>query len=114
MPRKGMLINYGYCTGCHSCEVACRIEHDYPDDQGGIIVKQVGPWEYAPDHYQYDFVPIITDQCDQCAERLSEGKDPFCVHHCQAIVMSYGDIDELAHNAPENSKSTLYFFAEQR
>ncbi|HBT95151.1 MAG TPA: oxidoreductase, partial [Coriobacteriia bacterium] len=23
---KGILINYEYCTGCHSCEVACRNE----------------------------------------------------------------------------------------
>ena len=21
---KGILINYDYCTGCHSCEVACK------------------------------------------------------------------------------------------
>ena len=21
---EGILINYEYCTGCHSCEVACK------------------------------------------------------------------------------------------
>ena len=25
--RRGLLIDYYYCTGCRSCEVACDIEH---------------------------------------------------------------------------------------
>lgn len=111
MSRKGMLINYDYCTGCHSCEVACRVEHGFPDDQGGIAVMQVGPWEYAPDQFEYAFMPVITDQCDQCKDRLAEGKDPMCVHHCQAAVMTYGDAAELGKEAPEGSKSVVYVFA---
>ncbi|GHT79865.1 oxidoreductase [Actinomycetota bacterium] len=108
MSRKGILINYDYCTGCHSCEVACRTEHNYKDNEGGIIVSQIGPWEYAEDKYQYSFVPAITDQCDQCAKRVDAGKLPTCVHHCQAYVMEYGDVVELAGKAVENSKSLLY------
>ena len=23
----GLLINYEFCTGCHSCEVSCQMEH---------------------------------------------------------------------------------------
>ena len=57
MARKGMLINYDYCTGCHTCEVACRVEHGFPDDQGGVAVAQTGPWEYAPDRYQFRACP---------------------------------------------------------
>jgi len=30
MPRDGLLIEYGYCTGCQSCVVACKQEHDHP------------------------------------------------------------------------------------
>ena len=26
MSKRAMLINYKYCTGCHSCEVSCRKE----------------------------------------------------------------------------------------
>lgn len=111
MSRKGMLINYDYCTGCHSCEVACRVEHGFADDEGGIAVRQVGPWEYAPDVFQYSFMPVITDQCDQCQARLNEGKDPTCVHHCQAKVMAYGEVESLEKEAPEGSKSVIYCFA---
>ena len=76
MARKGMLINYDYCTGCHTCEVACRVEHGFPDDQGGVAVAQTGPWEYAPDRYQFSYLPVLTDQCDQCAERREAGRIP--------------------------------------
>lgn len=110
MGRKGILINYDYCSGCHSCEVACRVEHDFPDDQGGVIVSQVGPWRYGEDQYQYAYAPVITDMCDQCAERLEAGKDPTCVHHCQALVMQYGEVEELATSAPQGSKSMLFIF----
>ena len=48
-------------------------------------------------------------QCDQCAARLEEGKDPMCVHHCQAFVMRYGDAAELAKGVEEGSKSVLYY-----
>ncbi len=110
MTRNGLLINYDYCTGCHSCEVACRVEHGFSDDEGGIAVKQVGPWEYAADEFQYSFMPVITDQCDQCASRLEEGKDPTCVHHCQAQVMAYGNAADLQAQVPVGSKSVIYYF----
>lgn len=110
MMRTGMLINYDYCTGCHSCEVACRVEHGFADDEGGVIVKQVGPWEYAPDEFQYSFIPVITDQCDQCEARVTAGKAPTCVHHCQANVMAFGDAAALQDLVPEGSKSVIYQF----
>ena len=109
MTRRGILINYDYCTGCHSCEVACRVEHGYPDDQGGVIVRQIGPWEYATDRYQYSFMPIITEQCDQCRGRIEQDKDPMCVHHCQSFVMKYGDVDELSDSVSDCSKHVLYY-----
>ena len=28
MARYGILVDYDYCTGCHTCEVACQQEHD--------------------------------------------------------------------------------------
>ena len=40
MAKYGLLINYDYCTGCHSCEVACQQEHDFPEDKCGIKVTE--------------------------------------------------------------------------
>ena len=63
MAKKGLLIDYYYCTGCRSCEVACDIAHGYPVGQFGIKVAKTGPWEYAPDKWQLSYVPVPTDQC---------------------------------------------------
>lgn len=54
MSRKGLLIDYEYCTGCHSCEVACKQEHGL--GAGPRLVRVI---EDAP-----DFTPI---HCHHCA-----------------------------------------------
>lgn len=104
----GLLINYGYCTGCHSCEVSCQMEHDLPIDRWGIKLSKTGPWEIEDGRYQYDFVPVPTDQCNLCAERTVKGKKPLCVLHCQASVMQYGPVSELAASIDGTEKSVLF------
>ena len=79
---NGLLIDYNFCTGCHSCEMACKAEHGFdqlPD----------GSWEY-------NFIPTPTDRCDLCAERVEEGRLPTCVHHCQGLCMYFGPVEDLA------------------
>ena len=36
MTEYGLLIDYHYCTGCLSCEVACQQEHNHPAGKSGI------------------------------------------------------------------------------
>lgn len=93
--QYGLLIDYEFCTGCHSCETACKVEHDLPQGQWGIKLTQIGPTEIAPDKWDFHFVPVPTGLCDLCADRVAEGRWPTCVHHCQAQVMEYGSVDEL-------------------
>ena len=92
----GLLINYEYCTGCHSCEMACNVEHDIPLGHWGIKMVEIGPWQIEPKVWQNDCVPIPTDECNLCAERLEKGKKPTCVKHCQSLCMEYGTVEELA------------------
>ncbi len=108
MAEYGLLIDYDWCTGCHTCEVACQMEHSLPPDQWGIKLTEVGPWEYAPEKWQYAYMPVPTDQCDLCARRTAEGKLPTCVHHCQAQCIHYGPLDELAKKLPGKTKQTLF------
>ena len=108
MASKGLFIDYEFCTGCHACEIACQVEHGFPVGQCGVYVAEVGPWQIEGDHYQFDYVPIPTDQCDMCADRLELGKKPTCVHHCQAKVMKYGDIDELAADMHAKTKVVTF------
>ncbi len=84
------------------------MEHAFPPDQWGIKLTEVGPWEYAPEMWQYTYMPVPTDQCDLCVNRTSEGKLPTCVHHCQAQCIEYGPLEELAKKLPSKTKQTLY------
>ena len=44
MAKNGILVDYQYCTGCYSCEVACQSELDLALGQWGVKVMQNGPW----------------------------------------------------------------------
>lgn len=96
MSRNGILVDYQYCTGCYSCEVACQAEHELPLEQWGVKVMQNGPWPIREadgtptDRFVYDFIPSFTRICDLCAARQAKGKLPSCVFHCQAKCMEFG------------------------
>jgi len=97
---KGILVNYDYCTGCHSCEVACKKELDLPKGEFGIKVEEVGPFQYSTrpgleGTWEWTYMPVITQACDMCASRTAEGKMPMCVQHFQAWCMYYGEAEEL-------------------
>ena len=114
MERKGLLIDYYYCTGCRSCEVACAMELGIPVGQYGIKVHEVGPWEYGEHgggqkEWQLSYVPVPTDQCDLCEERVAAGKQPSCVHNCQADAMRYGTLEELAEYMGDSSHQVMFF-----
>ena len=110
---KGILINYEYCTGCHSCEVACKKHLDLPVGEYGIKLTEIGPFEYSknekgPDKWEWSWLPVLTKACNMCDERVSKGKMPMCVQHCQAWCMYYGDIDDLTKKMKSNTRFALF------
>ena len=97
MSTNGLLIDYEFCTGCHSCEVACKNEHNLPIGQWGIKLADDGPRRIAnSEKWEFNHFPLLTSLCNLCGERVAKGKKPSCVHHCQAQVMEYGSVEELA------------------
>ena len=106
MAKYGLLINYDYCTGCHSCEIACQQEHDFPAGKNGIIVT-----EHVYETFKkvcIDNVPFPTDLCDLCINKNRAGEEPACVKHCQARCMKFGFIDKLAKEMEERTKMVLF------
>ena len=93
MTKYGILIDYEWCTGCHSCEFACQMEHQYPVGQTGILVNEIGPWKIEE---------------DVCAARTEMGKLPTCVSHCQAKCMEYGTLEELSAKLTEKPKQAVF------
>lgn len=108
MARNGLLVDYEWCTGCHSCEFACQMEHGLPVGQTGILVTEVGPWKIEGDTWQYAYMPVPTDQCDLCAARVGLGKAPTCVQHCQAKCLEYGPVDVLSAKLAAKPKQAVY------
>lgn len=106
MPRNGLLINYEYCTGCHTCEVACKQEHNYPVGIGGISVSEF--MTKSPDKIHIDYIPFPTRFCDLCAERIKRKEPPACVKHCQAACMMYGAITKLAKAMEDKPRSVIF------
>ena len=92
--RQILVVDYEYCSGCHTCEIACQQEHGMDPDKYGIKLTQIGPDEIKPRKWQFEFLPIPTDRCDICANRQAKGKLPSCVQHCQAGCLYLRDADD--------------------
>ena len=105
---NALFINYEWCSGCHTCEVACKVEHNLPEGQFGIKLVQDGPRKLPNGKWEYINLPIPTSLCDLCEERVTEGRLRKCVHHCQAGIMNYGTVEEMSELAAEHPNSVIF------
>jgi len=97
---SALLIDRAWCTGCQSCEIACRNEHGWDLDTYGIRVEQLGPAKMSGQEI-WDYIPVISSFCDMCEDRVANGGIPTCALHCLANVIHYGEPEELARMAAE-------------
>ncbi len=106
---KALLVDYAWCTGCHACEVACQNENGFPAEKLGIEVKKIGPYPLntSEKKWQYDFFVAPTAFCNGCARRMSKGKRPSCVQHCQTACIEVGELSELLPKA-DGPKKVLF------
>lgn len=108
---QGILVDYEWCSGCHTCEMACTVEltHDYPEGHCGIKVHHEGLYQITSEKWNDIYFPVFTDLCDRCAMRMAEGaSEPTCVKHCQAQVLKFGDIETLSRELAAKPKQSLY------
>jgi Fe-S-cluster-containing dehydrogenase component len=108
MSDLALLVDYQYCTGCHSCELACRNEKGLPLEQWGIKLHENGPWELAANKWEWDYIPTPTSACDLCAERVGRGEKAACELHCLANVIEVGPLGALASKFAGQKKKVLY------
>lgn len=109
MATYGLMIDNEYCTGCHTCEIACRNELELPMGQWGIKLLELGPWKKLDGRWETKFVPVPTTYCDLCSERVSSGGIPSCALHCLANVIEYGTLEELAKKMEERGSQCSVF-----
>ncbi|HSW58407.1 MAG TPA: hypothetical protein VLH15_08405 [Dehalococcoidales bacterium] len=107
MPKKALLIEYEFCTGCNTCQVACKQEHNYPVGKGGIHLNQINT-TLPDERLRIDYLPFPTAYCDLCASRVRKGEQPACVKHCQAQVIEYGPVTDLAKKMDKKSHCVMF------
>ncbi len=107
MSENGLLIDYDYCTGCYSCEVACQQEHGFRAGKLGIKVTEY-ILDGSTDKPAIYYLPFPTNHCNLCAQRTKNGEDPSCVKHCQAECMTYGPLEEMVQQMKKQPKTVLF------
>ena len=96
MEEYGILIDYEYCTGCHTCEVACKQEHGREAGRdGGVKVIEI-LHDFGNGRLDLINLPVFTKMCILCRPRVKKGQKPACVHHCMAGCLEFGIIEELS------------------
>ena len=116
---KGILVNYEYCTNCHSCEVACKKHLDLKKGEFGIKVSEVGPYQYVDgqgkgkDRWEWYFIPSLTKACDMCSDRTEQGKMPLCQQSCQAWCLYFGEVEDLVKKIDDDTRWVLLTKSEQ-
>jgi len=106
-PRKGLLIDYEYCTGCKACVVACAQEYGWPAGMGGMRVME-NIQKLPKDKAYLTFIPFPTESCVLCAGRVAKGLKPACVQHCLANVIRHGEVEELAKEMAKKPRMVLW------
>ena len=102
--NNAILIDYGWCSGCHSCELACRNELGLGLDEWGIKVLEDQPRQNSDGSWHWDYIAVPTELCNGCASRVEEGKLPACVQTCQGKVLYYGTPEEMLDKAANGSE----------
>lgn len=105
--RYGLLIDYEFCTGCYTCQVACQQEHRWPEGMSGIRVMEVVQ-ELPKGRHWLAYIPFPTELCILCPDRVKEGLEPACVAHCMAGCMKFGQVEDLAKELARKPRQVLW------
>lgn len=109
MSKKGLLINYQWCTGCHACEIATKNALHLPIGKWGIKLLEHGPWEVTPGKFEWDYIPIPTQLCGADPNVNVDEVMHQAVKHCNALCMEYGPLEEMAKKAAEMGPRVAIF-----
>ncbi len=78
--HKALQMDANRCIGCYACEVACKLEHNFPAEPHPIHAIQVGPLE-GDDELLLTYQPTTCYHCDR----------PACVDACPTGAMQKRD-----------------------
>lgn len=102
MTKMRMLVDLQRCSGCWTCAAACKVGNNLADEDWWLTVKTLGSGEGIDrpsgiwPELRMSWMPIYTNDCVFCAQRVAEGDAPYCVHNCPTKALTFGDIDDEA------------------
>jgi Fe-S-cluster-containing dehydrogenase component len=109
MKEYAMIIDYGYCTGCKSCEISCRNEKDIPVEEWGIKINELGP-KTLDGVWEWDYLPSPSRLCDLCIDRIKDGQKPSCELHCLSDVIRVVPVETVSKKLAEFNKDKLVVY----
>lgn len=109
MSQQALFLDFEYCSGCRSCEIACRNELQLAQEEWGIKVLEDKPRQHADGKWHWNFMAYPTELCDLCEARTEKGQLPSCVQCCQAKVLELCSIEEAAKKLAEKGTKAAIF-----
>lgn len=89
----GMLLDLDMCTGCYTCQTACRETNHYGYDEQWMQVIRRNPYFVDGKLRMYHLVAPSLDKCGPC---YRANPDPLCAKVCSSAALFVGPVDELA------------------
>lgn len=101
----GMLLNAERCTGCYSCQAACREANQVPYDEKWLEVIRRKPSPVEGKLQLYHLMAPVLDQCAKCIEHENP---PLCVRVCMANCLYVAPVEKLVPLLKEKGNWVLY------
>jgi Fe-S-cluster-containing dehydrogenase component len=101
----GMLLDAERCTGCYSCQSACREVNQVPFDEKWLEVVRRKPVKVDGDLTLYHLLAPVLEKCAECVKHENP---PLCMRVCMASCLYVAPLEELLPKLKEKGKWVLY------
>lgn len=97
MDEKTILVDLQRCTGCWTCALACKVGNRLDDKEFWLTVRTEGSGEGidrpagAWPNLHMSWMPLWSQRCIKCPDRLASGALPYCVNSCPNGALHIGD-----------------------
>jgi Fe-S-cluster-containing dehydrogenase component len=101
----GMLLDAERCTGCYSCQSACRETNRVPFEEKWLEVIRRKPVMVDGEPQLYHLLAPVLDKCAGCVERENP---PLCERVCMASCLYVAPVEKLLPLLKKKGKWVLY------